>query len=137
MKRLLSNLVLLIVIALLFAQCANRGTPSGGEKDITPPVIVKSEPENFSTNFTAKEINIYFDEYIKIKDLQKQLIAAYLPGIGIKKDEFNTIKLATNPYSINERVTFQKLIKKIDKIESIDKTSSNKIYLNYINKKKN
>ena len=74
MKRLLSNLVLLIVIGLLFAQCANRGTPSGGEKDITPPVIIKSEPENFSTNFTAKEIKIYFDEYIKIKDLQKQLI---------------------------------------------------------------
>ena len=74
MKRLLSNLVLLIVIALLFAQCANRGTPSGGEKDITPPVIVKSEPENFSTNFTAKEINIYFDEYIKLKDVKTQLI---------------------------------------------------------------
>jgi uncharacterized protein (DUF2141 family) len=55
-------------------QCANRGTPSGGEKDITPPVIVKTEPKNQSTNFTAKEIKIYFDEYIKIKDLQKQLI---------------------------------------------------------------
>jgi uncharacterized protein (DUF2141 family) len=74
MKRLLSNLILLAIIGLLFAQCANRGTPSGGEKDVTPPVIVKSEPENFSTNFTAKEIKIYFDEYIKIKDLQKQLI---------------------------------------------------------------
>ena len=74
MKRGLSNLSLLIIIGLLFAQCANRGTPSGGEKDVTPPVIVKSEPENYSTNFTAKEIKIYFDEYIKINDLQKQLI---------------------------------------------------------------
>jgi len=74
MKRILSNLVLLVAVGLLFAQCANRGTPSGGEKDITPPVIIKSEPENFSTDFTAKEIKIYFDEYIKIKDLQKQLI---------------------------------------------------------------
>jgi len=61
MKRLLSNLVLLIVIALLFAQCANRGTPSGGEKDITPPVIVKSEPENFSTNFV-----FFFTNYSNI-----------------------------------------------------------------------
>lgn len=76
MKRLLSNLVLLIVIGLLFAQCANRGTPSGGEKDVTPPVIIKSEPENYSTNFTATEIKIYFDEYIKIKNLQKQLIVS-------------------------------------------------------------
>lgn len=66
--------MLLLVIVLLFSQCANRGTPSGGEKDITPPVITKSEPENHSTNFSATEINIYFDEYIKIIDLQKQLI---------------------------------------------------------------
>src|SRR5690606_31186767 len=41
---------------------------------ILPPKILKSVPENFSTNFTAKEIRIYFDEYIKIKDVQKQLI---------------------------------------------------------------
>jgi len=66
--------MLLVVIGLLFAQCANRGTPSGGEKDVTPPIITKSEPENYSTNFNATEIKIYFDEYIKIKDLQKQLI---------------------------------------------------------------
>ena len=74
MKRFLSNLIVLVVIGFLFAQCANRGTPSGGEKDVTPPVITKSEPENYSTNFKATEIKIYFDEYIKIKDLQKQLI---------------------------------------------------------------
>ncbi|PTM06780.1 MAG: hypothetical protein DA407_11330 [Bacteroidetes bacterium] len=74
MKRFLSNLLLLISVGLLFAQCANRGTPSGGEKDITPPVITNSEPENYTTNFTATEIKIYFDEYIKVKDLQKQLI---------------------------------------------------------------
>jgi len=66
--------MLLITIGILFTQCANRGTPSGGEKDETPPVIIKSEPENYTTNFSATEIKIYFDEYIKIKDLQKQLI---------------------------------------------------------------
>jgi len=54
--------------------CANRGTPSGGEKDVTPPEIDKSVPENNSVNFNAKEIKIYFDEYIKLNDLQKQLI---------------------------------------------------------------
>lgn len=64
---------LTIVIALV-SSCANRGTPSGGALDIVPPKIIRSAPENFSTNFTAKEIRIYFDEYIKIKDVQKQLI---------------------------------------------------------------
>src|SRR5690606_24427637 len=56
--------------------CANRGTPSGGEKDMVPPKILRSLPENYSTNFNATEVKIYFDEYIKIKNLQKQLIVS-------------------------------------------------------------
>ena len=66
--------ICLVFLVALIVSCANRGTPSGGEKDIIPPKILKSVPENFSTNFTAKEIRIYFDEYIKIKNVQKQLI---------------------------------------------------------------
>ncbi len=74
MPKSLSNFILILFISFLLANCANRGTPTGGDKDITPPVITKSIPENYSVNFNAKEIKIYFDEYIKIKDLQKQLI---------------------------------------------------------------
>ena len=74
MNKTLSNFILAAVIGLIFVNCANRGTPDGGPKDETPPSIVKSEPDNYSTNFKGKEIKIYFNEYIKIKDLQKQLI---------------------------------------------------------------
>lgn len=74
MNKTLSKFVFVALISLVFSNCANRGTPSGGPKDETPPVIIKSTPENFSTNFNGKEIRIVFDEYIKIKDLQKQLI---------------------------------------------------------------
>ena len=73
MRKILSNIILATIIGLILANCANRGTPDGGPKDETPPVITKSEPENFTTEFNAKEIKIYFDEYIKIKDLQKNL----------------------------------------------------------------
>ena len=65
----------LVVFTLGFIlSCANRGTPSGGDKDVTPPQIIKTIPENFSTNFNANEIRIYFDEFVKIKDVQRQLI---------------------------------------------------------------
>jgi uncharacterized protein (DUF2141 family) len=74
MKKFLSNIFLIITIGLIVANCANRGTPSGGEKDILPPEITKSSPENFSVNFNEKEIRINFNEYVKIKNLQKQLI---------------------------------------------------------------
>jgi len=76
MKKVFINSLLLLLICLLFSQCANRGTPSGGDKDITPPIITQSIPENYSTNFKASEIKIFFDEYVKIKDLKKQLIVS-------------------------------------------------------------
>ncbi|GGG38803.1 Ig-like domain-containing domain [Bizionia arctica] len=66
----------LILFCFLLANCANKGRPNGGDKDIAPPVIVKSVPENFSTNFKETEIRITFNEYIKIKNLQKQLIVS-------------------------------------------------------------
>lgn len=76
MQKIFYRVILPMVIATLTVACANRGTPSGGEKDILAPKIIRSVPENYSTNFTAKEIRIYFDEYIKIKDVQKQLIVS-------------------------------------------------------------
>ncbi|WNH13681.1 Ig-like domain-containing protein [Thalassobellus suaedae] len=74
MIKTLSNFILALSIGLVFVNCANRGTPEGGPKDLDPPVIVKAIPENYSTNFSGNEIKIYFDEYVKMKDLQKQLI---------------------------------------------------------------
>lgn len=74
MNKSLINLVLAIFIGLVLANCANRGQPDGGPKDVTPPKIVKSIPENYSTHFKGDEIEIFFDEYIKINDLEKQLI---------------------------------------------------------------
>ena len=78
MGKKFANLGFLVVVSLIFSYCANKGTASGGPKDELPPVIIKSIPENFSLNFDSKEIIIYFDEYIKKKDLQKQLIISPL-----------------------------------------------------------
>ena len=68
------KLFLFVGILVMLVNCANRGNPSGGEKDIEPPRILRSSPENYSTNFKANEIKIQFDEYVKIKNVQKQLI---------------------------------------------------------------
>ncbi|MCW9038138.1 MAG: Ig-like domain-containing protein [Altibacter sp.] len=74
MKHRLLYIPILILFLLSFVQCAKKGTPSGGAKDTIPPVLLRAVPENFTTNFSEKEIRIYFDEYIKLKDLQKNLI---------------------------------------------------------------
>ncbi len=66
----------LILIILAFLQCARRGNPSGGPKDITPPQLVRADPENMSLNFNEKKIRLYFDEYIKLEDVQNQLVVS-------------------------------------------------------------
>lgn len=64
-------------IALLgLYSCANQVAPQGGDKDTKPPKITKSSPENFSTGFDSKKIEITFDEYIQLKDLSSQLIVS-------------------------------------------------------------
>ncbi len=61
---------------LVLAACAKRGTPSGGEKDTSPPVIVKADPPLGSTNFKGERIRIYFDEYIKFKGVEEQFLVS-------------------------------------------------------------
>ena len=73
MKKFKVLFLILFTISILF-NCAKRGTITGGDKDILPPKITSSSPKNFTTNFDKKTIKIYFDEYIKVKDIQKQLI---------------------------------------------------------------
>ncbi len=79
-------LFFLSLIVLAFQQCARRGNPTGGPKDVTPPVLLRAEPENLSTNFDSKRIRLYFDEYIQLNDVQNQLIISpplkYVPLIS-------------------------------------------------------
>lgn len=54
--------------------CAKRGSITGGLKDTLAPVLKYSSPKNFSTDFKANEIILTFDEYVKLKNTNKQLI---------------------------------------------------------------
>ena len=73
MKKYLFTSYIFLILLVVFS-CANRGSPSGGEKDVTPPVILKEKPANYSVNFNADEIRINFDEYIKFDKLREQLV---------------------------------------------------------------
>ncbi len=67
-------MVLALVALSAFTHCAKRGMPTGGEKDTIPPVFLRANPGNFTTNFKAEEIRIHFNEFIKLQDAQKQVI---------------------------------------------------------------
>lgn len=74
MKHRLLYIPIAFLFLLSFVDCAKKGTPTGGLKDTIPPIIVRSNPENYTINFTGNEIEIRFDEYIKLKEINKELI---------------------------------------------------------------
>ena len=59
---------------LLIYACANVVTPTGGDKDISPPEIISELPSNNSTYFKSKEIRVNFNEYILLRDPLRQII---------------------------------------------------------------
>ncbi|PKB16937.1 Ig-like domain-containing protein [Flavobacterium sp. 5] len=64
------------LLLIFFISCAKRGSITGGLKDTIAPTLKSSYPENYSTKFTGNKIKLTFDENIKLKNLNKQLIVS-------------------------------------------------------------
>ncbi len=62
------------VALFLAAACAKQGSPSGGPKDETPPVVIRSVPENGTTNFISKTITITFNEFVILDKIQEKFM---------------------------------------------------------------
>lgn len=73
-------LVLLFFAGAFLSRCASIGTPTGGPKDTLPPVVVAVVPEDGATNFKSKSIYIEFDEYVQLKDQQKEIYVSPVMG---------------------------------------------------------
>lgn len=65
-----------LILAIALVGCAKRGTITGGLKDTLSPVLRTAIPKNYNTNFTGKTIRLNFDEYVKLKNINKQLIVS-------------------------------------------------------------
>lgn len=75
MKFIYKTLFLLLSIALI-SSCARTGRPDGGPKDELAPLFVISNPPYKSINFSDKEVKLEFNELIKLKNLNKQLVVS-------------------------------------------------------------
>ena len=76
-KRDITKTVALIVVLAFFSigllsRCASVAAPQGGPKDSLPPKVVAMTPAYGTTNFKGKRIYIEFDEYVQLKDQQKE-----------------------------------------------------------------
>ncbi len=84
------NIFIFSIIILLLANCAQTGSLSGGEKDTTAPQIDSTETtSNYQTNFEKQDIEITFQDWVQLNDIQKQLIVSppleYKPKISLDK----------------------------------------------------
>lgn len=71
---LAKRIVFPFIAVILIYSCAKIGVPSGGPKDVTPPKVVESVPAMNATDFKGKRIEITFDEFIQLIDIQKNFV---------------------------------------------------------------
>jgi hypothetical protein len=100
---------------LIFIGCAQKVPPVGGKKDIISPKIISTIPKNQTLNFNGKEIEIYFDEYVKTENINQNLIITpAIEGTYTSKPKATGVRLIfdkpfkpNTTYNFNFRSTFK------------------------------
>ena len=72
----LRNILYIIGVIVLLSSCARMGRPDGGWYDETPPHVIASTPADRSTDVSAKKVNIYFDEFIKLVNASEKVVVS-------------------------------------------------------------
>ncbi|NPD46041.1 Ig-like domain-containing protein [Lentimicrobium sp. S6] len=68
------QLLVFLLLAMSLQYCASPGPLGGGPKDEEPPVFLGSDPVKYSRNTRPRKIQLQFDEFLVLKDLQQNLI---------------------------------------------------------------
>ncbi len=93
--------LLIIFLTIFLSRCANVGQPTGGPKDIEPPRLTTTYPNDQALNFNDNKIQFIFSEPIKVEDVKKQIIIT--PPI---EDEAYVLKIKNNlvTFQLKERL---------------------------------
>jgi uncharacterized protein (DUF2141 family) len=79
-----------VILLTILNSCARQSSPMGGPKDEDPPQLISSTPENETTNVKPSEIQLIFDEYIKVENPANQIIIT--PRINSQQVEFTALR---------------------------------------------
>lgn len=61
-------------VSLLVYSCASMGSPSGGDYDLDPPVLLRATPAINTTNVQNKKIVLEFDEFVQVDKPSERVI---------------------------------------------------------------
>lgn len=75
-KKKITKALCFAILTILVYACASMGNPQGGPYDETPPKVVRSNPDNKTTNNKQKRISLLFDEYIKLENASEKIVVS-------------------------------------------------------------
>lgn len=81
------------LVSVLIYGCATPMAPTGGEPDRTSPVVVRTQPETGTVNFTGNEISFTFDKFIDRNSFRQNVSVE--PDLGIQFEVGFSRKTAT------------------------------------------
>ncbi len=111
----MKNKLAAFIFYIFCIACAQKVAPSGGKKDIINPKLVSTFPKNQSLSFNENFVELLFDEYVKVENINQNLIitpnyeGTYSTKIKPKgaKLVFNKLFKPNTTYSLNFRNTFK------------------------------
>lgn len=96
----------ILTVLLIISGCASVQQPMGGPKDETPPKILSIVPENLTRNFDKREIQITFDEFVRLKNEFTEIsISPDMEEAPLYKIKKKTL-IITLPDSLEENTTY-------------------------------
>jgi hypothetical protein len=75
-NRMIARLFLNSALIFIIAACAKVSLPSGGIRDRIPPVVIKSVPLNGARNFKGKKLEIEFNEYLTLDNINEKFMVS-------------------------------------------------------------
>lgn len=97
-----------LVMLMSFWRCAQVVPLSGGAKDTTPPKLLEAIPALNSTGVKPTEIVLRFDEFVKLQDLNSQLIIS--PALKTPPEitaEGKRVKISLRKEELRENTTYR------------------------------
>jgi len=79
-KQLILLFFFFVATLLIIQSCAQMASPPGGKKDTLAPKLITSIPLNKSKNYKGKKLDLIFNEFINVKNLNQELLIT--PNIG-------------------------------------------------------
>ena len=75
----LKTAVIAVFMSAFWLSCAQMGTIYGGEEDTASPVLKRSRPDIYSTNFHKKKVKMKFDEFFTLENIDQKFLMSPPP----------------------------------------------------------